>query len=59
MYHQKCTEIIAATLKATRNQTDLQVQATLIKSFPFQQFNIDAWKVYKAEIYKQSKRVML
>lgn len=58
LYTDKAKETVAQVLKDTRNRPDIEIQKELTAAFPFHRNNLAAWKVYAAEIKKQSGRVM-
>lgn len=59
IYLEECKKVISKVLADHRNSTYEAKASELQKAFPFTKGNLPAWKVYRDEIYNQSKIKML
>lgn len=50
--------IVSQVLKDTAGQPDIAIQQALNKAFPYNKGNVDMWREYGKEIWKQSGRGM-
>lgn len=53
-----CAETVTRVINETRGKPDLSIQKALTSAAPFHRNNLNGWKLYTAEIKKQTGRIM-